>query len=323
MITISCANADLNELREFAWSTLVECSLDAVFPLFNEYEKYGFDFTGCSSDEEKQRRFVEFALKDMVSIQIVEASVVLNDDLTVEGFATRGGFDLNGFAHAIKKEYPAAEIYGEGEIDYHFSLEPYQIYTDGENVIYQAPDGEDWEEETNEEPDANTRPHHFTDDMPLVYVKEFAITSLISYGRQCADKKKVKLPLSIIIGLRGIKLIHIPAYDYALQEAQDKGVTAIENAESLTFLYQADDNWEVYPDEIKAIGITTDTGEERWVCCDKSFEDSLEEYVAVFEGANEYIQENNLFETYQALDQYEILRINIEDGELRSETMIL
>ena len=152
MITFTSKTANKEELKKAIWEELIKCTMDAVGPIYGDYEGTGFDYSECKSDTDKRRKFAISFLEEWTdtNLEIIDDGVVLNEDLHTENTCNDGSYDLKALANAIKNKFPDVIIQGEGMIDYHYSAEEYSIYTEDGVIVYEG-DGDEGFEEYDED----------------------------------------------------------------------------------------------------------------------------------------------------------------------------
>ena len=145
MITFTSETANKNELKNAIWEELIKCTMNVVGPLYGDYEEAGFNFSEDINDADKRRIFATCFLEGSGNrFEILKDSVVLYDNLNVDDTSNDDFYDLETFANAIKTKFPDVIIQGEGFIDYGCEGEPYRIYTEGDSIVYECVDEEDF-----------------------------------------------------------------------------------------------------------------------------------------------------------------------------------
>lgn len=145
MITFTSETANKNELKDAIWEELIKCTMNVVSPLYGDYEGAGFHFSEDINDADKHRIFATCFLEGSGNcVEILKDSVVLRDNLNVDDTSNDDFYDLEAFANAIKTKFPDVIIQGEGFIDYGCEGEPYRIYTEGDSIVYECVDDEDF-----------------------------------------------------------------------------------------------------------------------------------------------------------------------------------
>lgn len=153
MITFTSKTANKNDLKKVIWEELIKCTANAVGPIYSDYERTGFDYSECKTPDDMRRKFAACFLEKNTStnIEIIEESVVLDDDLHVEDTFNDGSYDLEVLANAIKNKFPDVIIQGEGVIDYHWSANEYKIQTEDDTIVYEEHEYEEDDEEYEED----------------------------------------------------------------------------------------------------------------------------------------------------------------------------
>lgn len=57
MITFTSKTANKEELKRAIWEELIKCTMNAVGPLYGDYERTRFDYSECKSGTDKRRKF--------------------------------------------------------------------------------------------------------------------------------------------------------------------------------------------------------------------------------------------------------------------------
>lgn len=131
MIEFICQNIDVEKLKETVKKSLIRCVAKAVEPVYGNYERTGLDYSSCKSKEEMRLVFAEHHLGEIYIEELDDGDgIVLYDELDVEGTLAHDNYDLEQFLLDVQKEFPDLEVSGSGDIDYHFAMTGYEIFTE-------------------------------------------------------------------------------------------------------------------------------------------------------------------------------------------------
>lgn len=144
MVTFTSKTANKEELKRAIWEELIKCTMNAVGPLYGDYERTRFDYSECKSGTDKRRKFAISFLEEWTetNLEVSDDGVVLNDNLHTEGTCNDDGYDLKALANAIKNKFPDVIIQGKGMIDYHHMAWKYRIYTENDTIVCECADDE-------------------------------------------------------------------------------------------------------------------------------------------------------------------------------------
>lgn len=329
MITFTSKTASKEELKKSIWEELIKCTMDAVGPIYGDYERTGFDYSECKSGTDKRRKFAISFLEEWTdtNLEVNDDGVVLNDDLHTENTCNDGGYDLKALANAIKNKFPDVIIQGEGMIDYHYSAEEYRIYTEDDAIVYECDGDEGFDEceEDSEEQD-NDEETHFSDDLPRMTCGETeVIDALLEYRKQKADSFNFnkELMYALEITEAELVLIYMPINSESIQETQKVGFPLNPEANGVLFLYRSNGDYRTNTDNLVAICSVLNGSDNEWACPNPALLNSLPTFYELCLALNIYLQDKDLFFEYMSMDNYTVLDFQVENGELVSEKIVL
>ena len=153
MIRFSKSNVEeMDVFRNDIRAQIIQMASNAISPIYGNWESFDEEIARKLNDNEIEyneanKKFVEdFYICDLDGLTIDGNTVVFEDSFNVEGTCNDDSYDLASLVAELRKLYPDVEVFGCGNIDYHFSAINYILIASGDNIIFgdDENDGEYW-----------------------------------------------------------------------------------------------------------------------------------------------------------------------------------
>lgn len=327
MIKFLCRNIDTDELNDLIIEETIQCTAQAIGPLYGDYEKTGLDYSFCKSIEEKRYVFAKNYLGE-IDTEITNEGVILHDDFSVEAAECFGIFNIKKLIKNVKKVYPKLEAFGAGQIDYHSSITQYKIYTERDGEIHVKFDGKEYLDEGEalaKKEETKKVINHYSDKLPrLVCDGSNALDGLLNYRKEIGDSIVFNKDLSFALELpeAQISLIYMPICEDSIEETQKVGFPLDKNAKGVLFVYQSNKNYTTTTNNLMAICAVFNGSDNQWACPNPALLNSLATYYEICVSINLYLQDKGLYEQYKTLKEYAIIVFKMNDGKLIAKKIV-